>query len=184
MKHSDMIYQFLRGAGIEDDTEDSVMLGHLTPSLAPVGIDAVMHKHTSTIDALIQQLPKNSVKRIQMQIIRGFTYNEFLSLFDAGIKEKDFHEHPVFKSLFITSERQRKKWLVIYALTKEYDDYLFILAKSLSPFAPQLVSFFFPKRRYGKNFCEEKFGTTCAHCRKKWSRKIKTHGNNVLRHAT
>jgi hypothetical protein len=157
MIQKDLLNIFLEGTGIETDTADTVILGHLLPQFSPAGVDAVMQKYTAYIEGLLQILPKNSTERLELHIRRGFTFSEWQALFDATIRESRFEIYPVFRCLWIATERERRR--VTFTLSKDsYDDYIKTLLKALSPFPSSLVNFFFGGCCYGKSIGKK----TCA----------------------
>lgn len=170
MTQNKLLQIFLEGAGIEPDTDDSILLGQLLPQDAPAGIDAVMKFYTAHVDGILQQLPTTSSQRVELVIRRGFTFSEYHALFDVAVREKHFGSHAVFRALWITTEQERRR--ITFTLSKDsYDDYLAVLTKALAPFSSLLVNFFFGGRRYSKNFCTKAFTSSCLDLRKKWSRK-------------
>lgn len=170
MTQETLLHIFLEGAGIEIDTDDSIILGQLLPHFAPAGVDAVMQKYTAYIDGILQRLPKGSMKGLDLVIRRGFTFSEWQALFDTTIREKNFISYPVFRGLWITTEQERRR--ITFTLSKDnYDDYIAVLTKALAPFSSLLVNFFFGGSRYGENFSTKTFTPPCFDLRKKWCRK-------------
>lgn len=150
MTQKDLLHIFLQGTGVEIETTDTVILGQLLPQFSPAGVDIVMQKYTSCIDGLLQVLPKNSTERLELHIRRGFTFSEWQVLFDATIRESRFEIYPVFRCLWITTERERRR--VTFTLSKDsYDDYIKTLLKTLAPFPSLIVDFFFGGSRYSKS---------------------------------
>lgn len=141
MENERLTQIFRQGAQLADG-EDYVLLGKTYAPFVPDGLNAVMQYHCEQTDALLQKLPKGSVKEIELFATRGFTIQEFQALFDLSIREKDFYLYPVFRSLWINTEKQRRK--LIYDLDKEkYHDYWTILSSCLARFNPSLLTFFF-----------------------------------------
>jgi hypothetical protein len=179
MTQNKLLQIFLEGAGIDPDTDDSILLGQLLPQDAPAGFDAVMKFYTANIDGILQQLPTTSLQRVDLVIRRGFTFGEYYALFDVAVREKHFSSHAVFRALWITTEQERHR--ITFTLSKDsYDDYLAILSKALTPFPSLLVNFFFGGSRYSKSFGTKAFTPSCFVMREKWSRKKQTDGSHVL----
>jgi hypothetical protein len=179
MTQDKLLHIFLEGAGIETDTDDNILLGQLLPQDAPAGVDAIMKTYTAHIDGILQQLPKNSLQRVELVIRRGFTFSEYQALFDVAIREKHFSSHVIFRALWIITEQERRR--IAFTLSKDsYDDYLAVLTKTLSPFPSLLVNFFFGGSRYRKGFSTKAFTPTCFTMWKKWSRKKQTYGGYVF----
>ena len=132
---------FKAGAQLLTD-EESVLFGETCAPFVPDGIEAVMQHHCLETDKLLRKLPKGSTKEIELFATRGFTMQEYQALFDLNIREKDFYLYPVFRSLWINSESQRRK--IIYPLQKEkHNDYWQLLTSCLARFNPFLLTFFF-----------------------------------------
>jgi hypothetical protein len=160
MTQNDVLHIFLEGAGIETDTEDSIAIGYLFPYSAPAGVDAVMEKYTRYIDALLPVV--GSMQRVQLVIRRGFTFSEYQVLFDSTIREPCFGAYPVFRSLCITTEPERRR--IAFTLSKDsYEDYMTVLLKALTPFPSLLVNFFFGGCCYGKNIGYKACEKPCPH---------------------
>jgi hypothetical protein len=151
---------FLQGAGIEADDQDSIAIGYLNPYFAPAGIDAVMEKYTAHIDDLLQKLPQGSIEKLKLFIRRGFTFREYQALFDTTIRENSFSSYPVYRSLWITKEQERRRWTFTFS-KESHDDYMTVLEKALSPFASWLMTFFFTSSHYGKSFSKKSFAPSC-----------------------
>jgi|GEM_PF-2958979 len=147
MTHEQLFKTFLLGAKevVEPDSNNTIAIGEITPSDVPEGVFFVMHQHTQEIDALIQSLPYDSPLPLRLELygIRGFTYQEFLMLYER-IQPKDFKNYPIFQCLFIKTEQQRRRYLALYP-QKTYEQYLQLLYKVLEMFSPHsvLVDFFF-----------------------------------------
>jgi hypothetical protein len=179
MTQQDIMNYFFQGAGIEPDTEDGIAVGQLTPHFATAGVDMVMEKYTTYIDSLIQKLPQGSIARLELFIRRGFTFREYQTLFDMTIRETSFASYVIFRCLWITTERERRRYALAF-LKESHDDYIAVLSKTLAPFAPWLINFFFGVRHYGKNFCKKPLKPTCLNSRKVGGWEIKTVRNYVL----
>ena len=132
---------FKAGAQLSS-SEESVLFGETCAPFVPDGVEAVMQFHCLETDKLLRKLPKGNTKEIELFATRGFTMQEYQALFDLTIREKDFYLYPVFRSLWINSESQRRK--IIYPLQKEkHNDYWQLLVSCLARFNPSLLTFFF-----------------------------------------
>lgn len=139
-----LLQNFLSGAGLlaTNDTE-GVHFGETLPRFVPAGLEKVMQAHTSEIDQLREKMVKGSLTEIELFLTRGFTFAEYQTLFDLGVKEKDFTQYPAFRSLWIATEAQRRKY--IYHIQKEnFNDYLRLLEGCFKQFNKNLLTFFFP----------------------------------------
>jgi hypothetical protein len=179
MTQQDILNYFLQGAGIEPDTEDGIAVGHLTPHFATAGVDMVMEKYTTYIDSLIQKLPEGSIARLELFIRRGFKFSEYQTLFDMTIRESSFASYVIFRCLWITTERERRRYALAF-LKDSHEDYIAVLSKTLAPFAPWLVNFFFGVRCYSKSFRKKSFTSTRSYSRKVGGWEIKIVRDYVL----
>lgn len=168
-----MIKIFLHGAGIEQDAPDNIAIGSLKPHFSQAGMESVLKVHIEQIDRLISLLPDGSSQKTEAWTIRGFSYSEYLQLFQAGIREVSYKEYPIFNCLGITTAEQRRR--LIYHISESYGHYLSLLLHSCHAF--RLSSFFFPTRFDGSYEVQ----CTYPHRRKDWCGKIEAHGTDVVR---
>lgn len=151
---------------IEPDSDDAISIGTMSvsSSLLAEGVFLVMEKYTQYIDQLIQHTEPKSIERFQLYTLRGFTYQEFTSLYDFTIKPKDFIQHPIFKCLFVTTERQRKRYMALYP-DKTHEHYMAVLQKALLAFHPShfLVHFFFEVSAYRSYLYEKNVATALSY---------------------
>ncbi|MFV0470898.1 MAG: hypothetical protein ACK5L7_02520 [Paludibacteraceae bacterium] len=177
MEYGKLTEIFKQGAGLFDGG-DGVLFGRTYAPFVPDGLDAVMLYHCGQVDVLLQKLPKGSVREIELFATRGFTMQEYQALFDLNIREKDFHLYPVFRSLWINTEKQRRK--LIYTLDKEkYYDYWQTLSSCMARFNPSLLTFFFRTHP----FCQVPYffpQTSRTFDRKERKRKIQNAGDAFL----
>lgn len=141
MQDHERLQIFIKGAGLTDSTE-AVYFGNVLAPYIPSGVEAVMKEHCSQVDTLLQKLPKGNIKEIELFATRGFTMQEYEALFDLTIREKEYMLYPVFRSLWLLNENERRK--LIYPLQKQnFNDYWQLLASHLARFNPHLLTFFF-----------------------------------------
>lgn len=171
-----MIKIFLQGAGIEQDAPDNIAIGSLKPYFSQAGMESVLKVHIEQIDRLISLLPDGSSQKTEAWSIRGFSYSEYLQLFQAGIRELSYREYPIFNCLGITTAEERRR--LIYHLSESYGHYLSLLLHTCHAF--RLSSFFFPARFDGS------YEVQCAYPYrwKDWFGEIKAHGVDVVRYPT
>lgn len=86
-------------------------------------VDLLTNGHTDYHDQLIAK--------------RGFTYDEYLWLFDGGLDENRYHHYPIFNFLKIITDVQRRYYTARYEASKE--DYVKLLQRSN---IPQIQVFF------------------------------------------
>lgn len=170
MTQEKLLHIFLQEADIVQDDEDGIAVGSLRPCDSPAGVQSVMEWHTKNMDALLQVLP-DGVDKIEVLIRRGFTFAEYQMLFDSTIRENSFNQYPVFRSLWITSERERRRWTFTYS-KDSHDDYMTVLSKVLQGFAPSLLTFFFTGRHNSQGFRKTSLERTRVSRRKVRSWKV------------
>lgn len=71
---------------------------------------------------------------------RGFTYDEYLWLFDGSLDEERYHHHPAFNFLQIVSDVQRRYYTTRYA--DDPESYILLLKAK----APKVIERFFSRR--------------------------------------
>jgi hypothetical protein len=151
MNTINLLQTFLEGAGLENDTLESVAIGTMKPADCRNGVDSIMQYYTTYIDNLIEQ-SESDTEKIQLQSVRGITFSEYQLLFDLSIHENDFHKFSVFRHLWLNNEKERRRF--IYHLSKDsHENYMNVLLQSLCLFdAHFLLFFFFGKSRYRVHF--------------------------------
>lgn len=124
------------------DGDNSVFFGVFErPTDAPAGVNAVMTFWTQLIDTALHETGVSDMQRLELLGMRGFTYDEYTTLFD-NIKEPDYLRYPIYQSLLITTAAERAS--VIYQLMKDsYEDYLTLLARTLRLCNPLLYNFLY-----------------------------------------
>lgn len=124
--------------------DDSVFLGVIENITdAPAGVDAVLAYWTELIDTALQQDGISYTQKLELLTLRGFTFDEYRTLFDIGVRENDYSRYPIYQSLLITTAKERAG--VIYQLTKyDYENgYLKLLSRTLRLFNPLLYNFLY-----------------------------------------
>lgn len=119
-------------------TEETFDIGQTIAAEFFEAIHLAFQIHTQTIDKQMTSRSTSPAKRHQLLDIRGFTYSEFLSLFDKSIKVESTQLHPIFEVLLLATEDQRKAFIAPY----QADEISFIkaLLKTGSPIVPLFFS--------------------------------------------
>jgi hypothetical protein len=124
------------------DGENSVFLGTVKIIDAPSGVNAIMAYWTKSIDKALLQSGINNIQKLELLTIRGFTFEEYATLFDIGIKQDTYPRYPIYQALLITTQKERAGF--IYQLNKDsHEDYMTLLARTLRLFNPFLHSFLY-----------------------------------------
>lgn len=140
-----LIGLFRSGAGLQmANADDAIFIGTMLPAYSAAGFDAVMRTHTQTVDDLLSLSGLTLMERIELTAMRGFTFHEYTTaLFDLTIKEKDFDKYPIFKALFLASDKERRE-KVIYLLDRNsHGDYQRLLEKVFRYSHPSMAAFLF-----------------------------------------
>jgi hypothetical protein len=133
---------FQDAVSIIPDGEDSVFLGTLELTAAPAGVNAVMDYWTKIVDNALLQTGIGDTQKLELLTMRGFTIDEYATLFDIGIKPQDFTRYPIYQSLLITTQKERAG--VIYQLNRDsYADYLTLLHRTFRLFNPFMNAFLY-----------------------------------------
>ncbi|KAA3636349.1 MAG: DUF87 domain-containing protein [Bacteroidetes bacterium] len=106
---------------------------------ADIDIDYVidkMNRHCRSVDKKLRKVDiltgtNNSNYHDQLIAKRGFTFDEYLWLFDGGLDERQYHNYPVFNFLKIVTDVQRRYFTARYERTTE--DYLKLIQKIKNP---------------------------------------------------
>lgn len=122
---NELLQIFLDAADLEPEGESSVFLGFLAPVDSTAGLDAMLKKHTTHIDMILLTKRMSKISRAKIQAIRCFTYKEYQCLFDRSIKEDEMREFPIFNTLFIATDKQRR--LFTRSRDDSYEAYLALL---------------------------------------------------------
>lgn len=150
IQEQDLEKIFYNAIVIPPKDDSSVFLGSLSPTDAPDGLAAVMKNYTSYIDGLLQSLPLSEVQRIELTMLRSFTYDEYICLFSVT-KEREFVHYPVFRVLLITTDRERKLF-ISNSRDESFEAYVALLESWTKINNPFLHTFIYEARANSTDF--------------------------------
>lgn len=88
--------------------EGSFFLGFMQVLDCEAGFDEVVKAYCKAVDNLLATVSMTDLQKLQMLFLRPFSFDEFLLLFDKNIRHIDFARYPIFSTLLITSEDDRR----------------------------------------------------------------------------
>lgn len=88
--------------------EGSVFLGFIEIQDCEAAFDEVVRTYCKKVDKVLTTIPMTDLQRLQLLFLRPFSFDEFLLLFDRNIRHLDFTRYPIFSTLLITSEDDRR----------------------------------------------------------------------------
>lgn len=87
----------------ERETSNSFFVGQVSIT-EETGLEAMLEEYTAYIDSLIRDLPLTDAQLLELIISRGFTYQEYKSLWQ--LRAKDVPRSMICKVLVITNEEE------------------------------------------------------------------------------
>ncbi|MES2387823.1 MAG: type IV secretion system DNA-binding domain-containing protein [Bacteroidota bacterium] len=97
-----------------ENEPDTLEIGHTIPAEFWQTVTEVMEKHVASIDAKLAAYHSDMPLRWQLLSVRGFTYPEFLVLFNKKVSVEQADPHPIFEVLMMATEEQRKHFTSKY----------------------------------------------------------------------
>ncbi len=111
----DILYSSL---GIK--TNEDISIGTIQADSLQEGIVELMDAWVRKMDYVLNVITRLQKDNFSAQYRayfyeRAFSYQEYVSLFDASIEERDYANYPVFEYLQIHTDSQRKEYLTVYS---------------------------------------------------------------------
>ena len=107
----------LKAVGIDpaslNDRDQVLEIGRIKPESVEEGVKKVVEFNVFVLEQIMRGAESYSQALAQLALHRGFTYDEYLALFD-DLEESDYHHYPVFRSLMIPNNVYRKQLTKIY----------------------------------------------------------------------
>ena len=135
---------------IQEDNENTVFLGTCQVLDSEVGLSATLTFYTSYWDKFLKNVPLSPLQRLRISLLRCFTFEEYTCIFNLTIKESDFPDYPIFRTLLISSHRERL--LFIRSHDNSHAAYLTLLESFSKIHNPFLYSFLYETRFISSNF--------------------------------
>ena len=117
---------------------DTFELGTTIPAEFWDAVLQAMEKHVAAVDAKLSAHRSDTKLRWQLLAVRGFTYPEFLVLFNTKISVEQLTLYPVFEVLMLATEEQRKHFT--HNLKPDAVSYLKALFHTNAPIAAWFFS--------------------------------------------
>lgn len=88
--------------------EDSVFLGFMQVLDCDEGFDELVKAYCKAVDNVLAMVSMTDLQRLQLLLLRPFSFDEYQLLYDKNIRHIDFTRYPIFSTLLITSEDDRR----------------------------------------------------------------------------
>lgn len=135
---------------IPEEGGETVYLGTCQILDSDAGLAAVLTFYTRYWDRFLKTVPLTTLQRIRITLLRCFTFEEYTCLFNLTIKESDFHDYPIFRTLLISSHKERL--LFIRSHDNSHAAFLTLL-ESFSKIHSSLIhTFIYEARNISPNF--------------------------------
>lgn len=120
--------------------EGSVFLGFIQVLDCDEAFDKVVKAYCNVVDNMLASLRMTDLQWLRTIFLRPFSFDEFLLLYDKTIRPTDFTRYPIFSTLRITSEDDRR---LFTHLRPERHEYHNRLAAHIRVYNPLLYQFLY-----------------------------------------
>jgi len=106
LSKNEIEYLIYNTVDIVPQSTDSVFLGFFSLVDNRETLNRVLSKVTAYYDNLLSTLPLSLSDRLALQVQRPFTFEEYKALFTTS-QERHFAQHPIFRTLLITTQAEQ-----------------------------------------------------------------------------